>query len=308
MPPVLSRPSKRHLGLAILCLVLLALPFSASPAAAWSGGTFSAADEQQLLSLTNGDRAAAGLPALVDDAYLHGKARWRAQDMGDRDYFSHQIPPSGELVFVSMRTDGYCYQLAGENIGLSTFDDATATTNIEAGFMGSPTHRDNIMGNWSRIGVGAYEATDGRKLYAVLFSIPCPLPATPSPTVEPSASPSPPPTPEPTASQVLSSPPVISQPTAHPAPATPRPTAGPTIRPTPRLTASPSPSPALPPVASPTSAPSPTFAPTPAPTVSSKPPTTPPEVSSLRVRPQRPSDTGPLSNWINLLFGGLLGR
>jgi hypothetical protein len=39
--------------------------------------------------------------------------------------------------------------------------------------MGSPGHRANILGTWQRIGVGAYKAADGRKLYAVLFSMPC---------------------------------------------------------------------------------------------------------------------------------------
>jgi hypothetical protein len=283
-------------------LALLALPFSVSPVAAWSGGTFSATDEQQLLTLTNGDRASAGLPALVEDAYLYSKAQWRAQDMGERDYFAHQIPPSGDLVFTFMSADGYCYQKAGENLGLSNFDDTIATTNIEAGFMGSPAHRANIMGDWSRIGVGAYESADGRKLYAVLFSVPCPPPATPKPT----AAPTPRPTPKPTARPIPS--PVISQ----PALATPHPSPKPTVRPTPRPTASPSPAPALPlataPISTPSPSSAPTFAPTLAPTASSKPPTARPEVSSLRVRQQRQSDAGPLSGWINLLFGGLLGR
>ena len=55
---------------------------------------------------------------------------------------------------------------------MSTYGDDVATANIEVGFMGSPTHRANILGTWAHMGVGAYKAADGNKYYAVLFSIP----------------------------------------------------------------------------------------------------------------------------------------
>jgi hypothetical protein len=114
--------------------------------------------------------------------------------MGDRDYFSHKIPPGNSMVFADMQHDGYCFKVAGENIGLSTFDDSTATSMIEAAFMTSKDHRDNILGKWTRIGVGAYKAADGRKLYAVLFSLPCATAApkakaTPKPAAKPTAAP-----------------------------------------------------------------------------------------------------------------------
>jgi len=136
---------------------------------AWAAGTFSDGDEQLLFALTNQDRASAGLSALVDDGYLHTEARWRAKDMGDRNYFSHEIPPDGRMVFDYMQSDGYCFRVAGENIGLTTFGDSDATTTLEQAFLGSPEHRDNIMGTWVDMSVGAYQAPDGRKLYSVLF-------------------------------------------------------------------------------------------------------------------------------------------
>src|ERR1035437_6624046 len=171
---------------------------------AWGGGSFSSSDEHLLLSLTNQDRASSGLKALTNDSYLHKEAEWRAKDMGDRDYFSHKIPPGNSMVFAYMQKDGYCFKFAGENIGLSTFDDATATSSIETAFMNSKDHRANILGGWSRIGVGAYEAADGRKLYAVLFSVPCSKAAakpkaTPKPTAKPTAAPTAKPTAVPTA-------------------------------------------------------------------------------------------------------------
>src|SRR5512142_2545810 len=182
MPATLGRA--RIVGLSTL-LAAFAILAMAGSTLAWGNGTFSPGDEQLLFSLTNRDRASAGLNALVNDSYLHKEAEWRAQDMGDRNYFSHDIPGVGK-VFDDMQKDGYCFKVAGENIGLSTYGDDVATSRIENAFMGSPTHRANILGTWVRMGVGAYKAADGRKLYAVLFSIPCgttapktPAPATP---------------------------------------------------------------------------------------------------------------------------------
>ncbi len=139
-------------------VAVFAVLATASPVLGWSDSAFSPADESMLFSLTNQDRASAGLNALVNDTYLHKEAEWRAQDMGDRNYFSHKIPPDGQMVFSYMQKDGYCFKVAGENIGLSTYGDDVATTRIETAFMGSPTHRANILGTWVRMGVGAYKA------------------------------------------------------------------------------------------------------------------------------------------------------
>ena len=178
--------------------LLVAAAFLIGPSSstlAWSGGSFSSSDEHLLMTLTNQDRASAGLKALTNDSYLHKEAEWRAKDMGDRNYFSHKIPPGNSMVFADMQHDGYCFKVAGENIGLSTYGDGTATAAIEQAFMNSKDHRDNILGKWSRIGVGAYQSADGRKLYTVLFSLPCgstapaKAKATPKPTAKPTAVP-----------------------------------------------------------------------------------------------------------------------
>ena len=87
-----------------------------SPAAAWSENAFSAASENELVALTNQSRAAAGRKALKVDSELRSIARWRSKDMIQRDYFSHDIPGYGS-VFDVMSDKGYCYHIAGENIG-----------------------------------------------------------------------------------------------------------------------------------------------------------------------------------------------
>ena len=328
--------SRLRVGGLALTLSLLASLVTASSTVAWSNSGFSAGDEQLLMTLTNQDRASAGLSALTNDSYLHKEAEWRAKDMGDRDYFSHRIPPSNTMVFDDMQVDNYCFKVAGENIGLSTYSDSTATTRIEKAFMASSGHRENILGSWQRIGVGAYKAADGRKLYAVLFSVPCaaakpkpvvtpkpkasPIPVvipTAEPTVQPTAGPTDQPTSEPT-DQPATGP--TDQPTAEP-------TAGPTDQPTAEPTAGPTDQPTAEPTAGPTD--QPTAGPTAEPTAVSPiatsdvgvgAPTASPAIGppvpngvdgsdapvSLRVR-ERTVSNGPLDSLFQLLFGGLSG-
>ncbi len=302
LPDSVSRRSLRRLRIVGVSIVVAAMAIAATAGTtmAWAPGAFSPSDEQLLFALTNQDRASAGLNALVEDTYLHNKAEWRAQDMGDRDYFSHQIPPTGSMVFDSMTSDGYCYKVAGENIGLSTYGDDTATSSIEVAFMGSPTHRENILGTWAHMGIGAYKAADGRKLYSVLFSIPCGVSvATPPPAAPP----------VPTEAPVVKPPAATVKPVVKatarpvvvvtPAP-TPTPTPVPTDTPMPTATPEPSPtpvSPATPVTAGPSSAASPAAA---AGGVAATAP------SSLRVREKAVSQS-PMDSFFHSLFGGLFG-
>ena len=303
------------------------LAITVSPAFAWGISSFSPGDEQLLFTLTNQDRASAGLNVLVNDSYLHTEAEWRAQDMGDKNYFSHEIPPDNKMVFSYMQSDGYCFKVAGENIGLSTWGDDVATNRIEIAFMGSTSHRANILGSWARMGVGSYKAADGRKLYTVLFSVPCGVTVPPPPpvvTAPPAAGPVATPTPPPAPTPVATSPPTGSPdatPTPPPAP-TPKPTPNPTPKPTPKPTARPvltpqpspsvteapsdTPSPTASPVQSATPTPLPIStdpAPTAAPSGSSAPVST---IPSLRVR-ERPVSQGPIDSLFQSLFGDFFG-
>jgi len=215
-------------------LVVLAFGASAlgllthpAPVAAWSESSFSSTAERQLVALTNQARAAAGRRALRVDSVLTSLARWRSKDMIVRGYFSHQIPGGG-TVFDAMQAKGYCFRLAGENIGWNNYPDDVATRAVHEQFMASSGHRKNILGSaWDVIGVGAYKGPTGKKMYTVIFADKCGT--------------APKPTPKPT-----------PRPTAKPKPrATPKPTPKPTPRPTPRRTPKPTP------VATPTPTPTP---------------------------------------------------
>ena len=214
----LGRSRRAPIGVAIAFAVssvgVLVAPASTF---AWGAGSFSSASEQQLVALTNQSRANAGRRALRVDSALTSIARYRSKDMITRNYFSHSIPPSGKSVFNVMSERGYCFNLAGENIGWNTYPDDVATAQIHQMFMNSPSHRENIMGRaWDVIGVGAYKGADGKKMWTVLFADKCGTApkATPKPTPRPTARPTPKPapraTPKPTPRPAAAAPPVAS--------------------------------------------------------------------------------------------------
>ena len=234
----IPRQGSRRLALAVALLfgvtsvVTLATP---ARSLAWDGNSFDASSEAELVALTNRARANAGLKALTVDSTLHSIARWRSKDMIDRDYFSHTIPGYGK-VFDKLDSEGYCYKLAGENIGWNNNPDSEATAVIHQMFMDSAGHRANILGDtWDVIGVGAYKGADGKKMWTVLFADKCGASPTPRPTPKPTPKPTPRPTPAPT-------PKPTPAPTPKPAP-TPEPTPTPTPEPTPTPTPTPTPEP-----------------------------------------------------------------
>jgi uncharacterized protein YkwD len=229
-----GRSRRAPLGVAIAFAVSsVGVLVAPAPTFAWGAGSFSSSSEQQLIALTNQSRASAGRRALRVDSALTSIARYRSKDMIDRNYFSHSIPPSGKQVFAVMTERGYCYNLAGENIGWNTYPDDVATAQIHQMFMNSPSHRENIMGSaWDVIGVGAYKGADGKKMWTVLFADKCgtaPKP-TPKPTPRPTARPTPKPAPKATPKPATPS-------TPRPVVATPLPTPAPT--PTPALLTAP---------------------------------------------------------------------
>ncbi len=91
-----------------------------------------------------------------------------------RGYFSHNIPPSGYNVFSVLDSKGYCYAIAGENIGWNNYPDNVATGAVHRAFMKSPGHRANILGKkWDVIGIGAYKGPTGKKMWTVIFADKC---------------------------------------------------------------------------------------------------------------------------------------
>ncbi|MDN5326259.1 MAG: hypothetical protein PWP41_955 [Moorella sp. (in: firmicutes)] len=106
--------------------------------------------EQQVVNLVNAERAKAGLKPLAADSQLARVARLKAEDMRDKNYFSHESPTYGS--FASMlKQFGISYRTAGENIAAG-YPTPEA---VVAAWMNSPGHRSNILNaNYTAIGVG----------------------------------------------------------------------------------------------------------------------------------------------------------
>jgi uncharacterized protein YkwD len=115
-------------------------------------------------SLVNQDRAANGVAPLSSSAALARVAQYRAQDMLNRNYFSHYDPSTGQLAFVQLlHLWGIPYSTAGENIAWSTNPSMAA---INTMFMNSPDHRANILkAGYHRVGIGV--ASNGAKTMVV---------------------------------------------------------------------------------------------------------------------------------------------
>lgn len=94
----------------------------------------------QLLSMTNAKRQAAGLTPLTLNSQLSQAAALKAQDMFANNYWAHNSP-AGKTPWDFIRMVGYSYSMAGENLA-KNFSDSNGV--VEA-WMASPSHKDNIM-------------------------------------------------------------------------------------------------------------------------------------------------------------------
>ena len=293
-----AAPRRIAATVALVFAIVAVGPLAAPTALAWDANTFSSGSESQLISLQNQARASAGLRSLKLDSALRTIARWRSKDMIDRDYFSHTIKGTTHNVFWYMQYKyGYCFKVAGENIGTVTWpgaSEADATNWIFEQFMNSSGHRANIMGKaWDVVAVGAYKTTGDRFMWTVLFADSCS--STPAATSKPTPKPTPRATP---------------RPTVRP---TPRPTPHPTSRPTPRTTAEPTASPSpTPEPTEPVATPEPTEGESPGPTEA--PPTEPTEPGGAIVPPGQlrimdvPADQGLVDSILGAITAQFFGR
>ncbi|GGD16275.1 SafA/ExsA family spore coat assembly protein [Pontibacillus salipaludis] len=109
--------------------------------------------EQEVIRLTNKERAKQGLPALKSDWQLSRVARYKSRDMRDQGYFAHNSPTYGSP-FEMMKSFNISYRKAAENIAAG---QRTPQEVVQA-WMDSPGHRKNILDkDLTYIGVGYAE-------------------------------------------------------------------------------------------------------------------------------------------------------
>jgi hypothetical protein len=104
----------------------------------------------QLLEATNNQRINNGSEPLVLNSKLNEAAQAKADDMVNRNYWSHNTP-DGKEPWVFFDNAGYKYFKAGENLAYG-FSTSSATVR---GWMNSPTHRDNLLDpDFTEVGFG----------------------------------------------------------------------------------------------------------------------------------------------------------
>lgn len=161
---VLSRRTARGAAAALLVaagLFSLACSDSSSPTAP-NGAVSLDQVESSSMALVNGERGGNGLGQLWFDPVLCEIARRYSEKMRSEGFVSH-FDASGAAVDSRLRSAGVTFRMAGENIAAlgDTRDPAGAA---HRGFMGSASHRANILGSrFTNVGVGV--ATDGERYW-----------------------------------------------------------------------------------------------------------------------------------------------
>lgn len=110
---------------------------------------------EEVIRLTNVERANNGLAPLTANSTLSQAALAKGNDMLAKGYWAH-FAPDGTSPWSFFLSFGYKYKYAGENLAR---DFADASTAVNA-WMASPTHKENILNpNYKEIGIGVVEGS-----------------------------------------------------------------------------------------------------------------------------------------------------
>lgn len=117
--------------------------------------------ERALLEHTNAERSIHGLPALLPDEALARAARQHAREMAELGYMAHESPRA-ETRTVSQRLNqaGAVVQGVGENLALLSGVPDVAAAAV-SGWMDSPGHRRNLLGDFTHAGFGVAQGAGG---------------------------------------------------------------------------------------------------------------------------------------------------
>lgn len=171
-----------------------------------------------LLNATNTFRSQNGMAPLAPNTQLNTSAQNKAQHMVDNDYWAHNAP-DGTTPWYFFDQAGYSYSRAGENLAYG-FNTSQDTVN---GWIGSPGHRANMLGEYQDVGFGFvdgpnFQGSPNTVVVAHYGATATPAAPAPAPVAQATA-----PTPQPSAP--TPSAPASSTPetTAPPAPTKPEP-------------------------------------------------------------------------------------
>lgn len=121
-------------------------------------------DELEVFNLINAQRTKNGLTALKSDAEVLRVARIKAQEMVDKNYFSHTSPTYGSP-FEMLKNFKISYKSAGENIAGNSSNSGAVKA-----WMNSSGHRANILNSsFNYTGIGVAKSPTYGKIYVQMF-------------------------------------------------------------------------------------------------------------------------------------------
>jgi uncharacterized protein YkwD len=126
-------------------------------------------DLPELLMAHNRERAEEGKPALEFNAKLAEAAAIQARDMAAHEKMTHE-GSDGSKPPERVERVGYKFQSTAENVAMGYRE----TDAVIEGWMNSPQHRDNILGDFTEMGAARATAPDGTPYWAVVFGRPWP--------------------------------------------------------------------------------------------------------------------------------------
>jgi len=117
--------------------------------------TFPAIDTADLYRYSDEARQGAGLAPLRRSEVLEKSACMKVSDMIEKDYWGHDSP-DGISPWFFFDSAGYVYHRAGENLAYGYSNGQS----VIQGWMASPTHRANVLGDYEEVGFCAKIAND----------------------------------------------------------------------------------------------------------------------------------------------------
>ena len=121
-------------------------------------------DEKEVFEAINEKRKEAGVNLLQIDDDLQNVCRLKAQEMVEKEYFSHQSPTYG-TPFEMLKKEQISYKVAGENIA-GNLDNKKA---VDA-WMNSESHKANIINtSYNYTGIAVVNSPKYGKIYVQIF-------------------------------------------------------------------------------------------------------------------------------------------
>lgn len=123
--------------------------------------------EKQIFDLANATRVRFGKPSFQWDDKAALAGRKHSADMANRKFFNHENP-DGEGPSHRIEKEGISWRRSGENIAAGQTSAIFAHEN----WMNSIGHRENLLGDFIRLGVGVYFGGDYHIYYTQNFYTP----------------------------------------------------------------------------------------------------------------------------------------